>query len=62
MTDKESIADNLALSLGTTAFSAMGECGRYGMTLGCDKDCPALNKGKCEVYEDVDDYIRKEMI
>lgn len=35
----------------------MSECYNYGMTWGCDEDCPALKKGNCEIFEDIEDYL-----
>jgi hypothetical protein len=35
------------------------ECERFGMTFGCNEDCPVLEKGYCEIYESVDDFIRQ---
>lgn len=25
----------------------MNDCERYGMTWGCDKNCPVINRGEC---------------
>lgn len=33
-----------------------GDCFNYGSVSGCDEDCPALNNGKCEIYESVEDF------
>ena len=29
----------------------MSECFNYGMTWGCDEDCPVLARGECEHQE-----------
>ncbi len=39
------ISDNLPKS--------RGDCFDYGSWNGCDLDCPALNNGLCEVWEEV---------
>ena len=55
MTDKIMFADTMAKSLGSTASSIMTDCEKYGMTWGCDEDCPALNRGECKIYKNVED-------
>ena len=35
-------------TLADSVFLGMNECYRYGMTWGCDIDCPVLRSGKCE--------------
>ena len=35
------------------------ECERYGMTWGCDTDCPVFSRGECKT-EDID--VFKDMI
>lgn len=42
----------IAVSLSDTVFLGMNDCERYGMTWGCDIDCPVLRAGKCELAED----------
>ncbi len=37
------------LDLGTTASSVMTDCEKYGMTYGCNEDCPVLIASKCEL-------------
>ncbi len=41
----------LANSLADTVFVGMSQCARYGMTWGCDGNCPVLQVGKCEIQE-----------
>ncbi|MEQ2677985.1 hypothetical protein AAAU98_14675 [Enterocloster citroniae] len=58
---KLTFANTLAeLGLGITAASIMTDCERYGMSYGCDEDCPQLQRGECEIYNDVDDYFEQE--
>ena len=43
--------------LSSTGSLMATDCEKYGMTWGCDEDCPVLNEGKCELYKDVDEYL-----
>lgn len=38
---------------------SMSDCMKYGMTWGCDEDCPVLNEGNCEIYLSVEDYYKE---
>mgnify|MGYP006921387271 CR=1 FL=1 len=40
-----------ANTLADTVFVGMNACERYGMTWGCDTDCPVLRDGKCELKD-----------
>ncbi|AFR35870.1 hypothetical protein [Riemerella anatipestifer] len=46
---KQEFANSLS-DLGGTP--PMSECMRYGMTWGCDTDCPVLQRGKCHLVEE----------
>ena len=37
--------------LGVTAASIMTDCEHYGMTYGCNVDCPVLKASKCELQD-----------
>ena len=39
---------------------SMTDCERYGMTWGCDEDCPVLNKGECGLYKGVSDFLNEK--
>jgi len=39
------------VDVGAMGSSALGECGRYGMTYGCNEDCPVLLRGECELQD-----------
>ena len=41
-----------ANTLADTISLSMSGCERYGMTWGCDIDCPVLNAGECELKDD----------
>jgi len=57
MTWKMAVAHFMAESLGSTAHSCMNDCEIFGMTFGCQSDCPQLIDGKCPVYLSVEDYL-----
>lgn len=37
--------------------NGLTDCEKYGMTWGCDPDCPVLNFGGCSIYKSVEDYL-----
>lgn len=43
---------NTINTIGDTANLSANECERYGMTWGCDGDCPVFRRGGCKM-EDV---------
>lgn len=50
--DKKDFADTITeQDLGVMASSVMTDCEKYGMTWGCDEDCPVLLDGKCELQD-----------
>ena len=42
----------LANTFADTVSIQMSACERYGMTWGCDGDCPVLNANECELQEE----------
>ena len=56
MNSKELFANTIS-ELGQHAVLDMTACEKYGMTWGCDENCPVLNEGKCEHWGSVDEYI-----
>jgi len=42
----------LANTFADTVTPTMSACYRYGMTWGCDGDCPVLRAGKCNMQEE----------
>lgn len=50
------------LDLGITAASVMTDCEKYGMTYGCNTECPVLVAGKCELQDDENKKLYKEAI
>lgn len=47
----ENHKSNLANTFADTGSLSMSACERYGMTWGCDIDCPVLQAGKCELKD-----------
>lgn len=46
---KQGFANTIAvIDLGVTASSVMDDCFKYGITWGCDTECPTLRAGNCE--------------
>jgi hypothetical protein len=45
------LKSELANTLADSVFIGMSGCERYGMTWGCDIDCPVLREGKCELKD-----------
>lgn len=37
----------------------LSDCHNYGITFGCDEDCPTLIDGKCDIFSSVEDFIMK---
>lgn len=40
------------------SYPNMTECERYGMTWGCDKDCPVFQRKECELQEENERQFR----
>ena len=40
----------------------MTDCERYGMTWGCDIDCPVLQRGECELKDDENKELYQEFL
>ncbi len=57
---KQNFGNTLAeWDLGVTAASIMTDCEKFGMTFGCQEDCPQLERGECEIYKTVEDFINE---
>lgn len=62
---KDTTADNEKIDLANLICSNdqglshpnMTKCEIYGMTWGCDKDCPAFQRGECELQEEVEKQL-----
>ena len=55
---KQAFANSLA-DLGGIPLIA-SECERYGMTWGCDEDCPFFQSGDCHNQEVVEQMLNDE--
>ncbi|ELC8463915.1 TPA: hypothetical protein I9Z35_000470 [Clostridium perfringens] len=53
MIQKKEFAERL--TTGDNNGLGMSDCDKYGMTYGCDEECPVLNGGNCEIYSSVED-------
>jgi hypothetical protein len=51
MSDMSFARTIIAIDLGSMASSVMTDCEKYGMTYGCNEDCPVLIAGKCELQD-----------
>lgn len=48
---KADFAQTIAELDNTLSHATMSECESYGMTWGCDVDCPVLREGLCELKD-----------
>lgn len=59
MNDKAAFANTIN-TFGEHAALIMSECERYGITWGCDEDCPVYLRGECR-NEDSINMIQKKL-
>lgn len=43
-------------------FKGITECEKYGMTWGCDIDCPVLQRGECELKDSENKKLYEEYL
>lgn len=43
------------------SYPNMTECERYGMTWGCDKDCPVFQRKECELQKENEIRFRGDL-
>ena len=53
---------DFANTLADTVSLFMSDCERYGMTWGCDIDCPVLQRGDCELKDAENKELYKEFL
>ena len=53
---------NTINELGSHTSLIATECEKYGMTWGCNEDCPVLNEGRCQSYSSVDEYLEEQWL
>ena len=56
LNNKELFANTIS-ELEKHAVPGITVCEKYGMTWGCDENCPVLNEGKCEHWVSVDEFV-----
>lgn len=39
------------------SYQNMTECERYGITWGCDEDCPVFQRKECELQKEVEEKL-----
>lgn len=52
MSCKQGFANTINSHTPHLSFPNMTACESYGMTWGCDPDCPTYIEGKCEIQEE----------
>ena len=62
MEEKTVFADLICSYDEGLSYVNMTECERYGITWGCDKDCPVLQRKECELQEEVEEKLRDVLI
>ena len=63
MSDKMNFANTITeIDLGSMSSSVMNDCYKYGMTWGCDINCPVLQSGKCELKDDDNKELYQEYL
>lgn len=48
-----------ARTLADTISPQLSDCEAYGMVSGCDKNCPVLVSGNCQIYASVDEFLEE---
>ena len=52
----------LAISISElSGMPPMSDCEHYGMSWGCDTECPVLRAGKCEIKDDINKELWLEV-
>ena len=54
MKDKIALANLICSQDNGLSYPNMTECERYGITWGCDEDCPVFQRKECELQEEND--------
>ena len=37
----------------------MTDCEKFGMTYGCQEDCPQLLRAECEIFKNVEEFLEE---
>ncbi len=59
--DKMGFANSVCSMDNNLSYSNMTECERYGITWGCDKDCPVFQRGECELQKENEEIFKKRL-
>ncbi len=59
---KESFAYTINELTKELSHASMTACENYGMTWGCDIDCPVLKDGECELQDSENKEIYREFL
>lgn len=52
--DKMRFANSICSADSGLSYANMTECERYGITWGCDEDCPVFQRKECELQEEIE--------
>lgn len=52
MKEKTAFANSICSYDEGLSYANMTECERYGITWGCDKDCPVFQRKECELQKE----------
>ena len=56
--DKMGFANSICGMDNNLSYPNMTECEKYGITWGCDKDCPVFQRKECELQEEVEKRLK----
>lgn len=57
MSDKIEFAYTIN-NLDNGIYKTGNECFNYGITWGCDEECPVFQKGKCELQKENEKFLK----
>lgn len=58
--DKIGFANSICGMDNNLSYPNMTECERYGITWGCDKDCPVFQRKECELQEEIEKRLEEQ--
>lgn len=60
MISNKMILANTLTELDNSLPKGMSDCYKFGMAWGCREDCPQLERGECEIYSDIEDFLNEK--
>lgn len=54
---KMDLANSICSNDKGLSYPNMSECERYGITWGCDEECPVFQRKECELQEEVEEKL-----